>query len=74
MKAYKIWFDTKHFIHKDTTDEINVSWTTNINDALDTKTLYLDINIPDFSKACRFFNDTLGFSPNISKPDALYFL
>lgn len=63
MKAYKIWHDTRHYIHKDTTDELNVSWTTNIEDALD---------IPQRGKAFTFFFDVLGFSLNLSKPDPLY--
>jgi hypothetical protein len=63
MKAYKYWDETKHFIHKDTTNELNVTWTTNIEDAL---------NIPHRGKALTFFFDVLGFSLNLSKPDPLY--
>ena len=63
MKAYKIWYDTKHFIHKDTTNELNVFWTENINDAKD---------ISHKGKAITFFFDTLGFSLNPSRHDALH--
>jgi hypothetical protein len=63
MKAYKIWHDTRHYIHKDTTSELNVQWTTNIEDAKD---------IPHRGKAFTFFFDVLGFSLNLSKPDPLY--
>jgi hypothetical protein len=35
MKAYKVWYETKNFIHKDTTDELNVKWTTEIKEAKD---------------------------------------
>lgn len=65
MKAYKVWYDTKHFIHKDTTNELNVTWTENIEDAKD---------VSSYSEAIKFFNDKLGFSMNISKYDALRFL
>ena len=74
MKAYKIWHNTKHFIHKNTTDELNVFWTTNINDALDTNVMYEGLGLPPFSKAVRFFHDVLGFSLNISRYNALYYL
>lgn len=63
MTAYKIWHDTKHFIHKDTTNELNVQWTTNIDDAKE---------IPHRGKAITFFFTVLGFSLNLSKPDPLY--
>jgi len=63
MKAYKIWHDTPHYIHKDTTDELNVQWTTNVQDAKD---------IPHRGKAFTFLFDVLGFSLNLSKPDPLY--
>ena len=65
MVAYKVWNDTKHFIHKDTTNELNVTWTQNIDDA---KVL------PSYSESIKFFCDKLGFSMNISKYDALRFL
>ena len=52
MKAYKIWHDTLHYIHKGTTNELNVQWTTDINQALD---------IPHRGKAITFFFDVLGF-------------
>jgi hypothetical protein len=63
MKAYKIWYDEKHFIHKDTTDQLNVMWTTNIEDAKE---------IPHRGEAINFFFFHLGFSLNLSKPDPLY--
>lgn len=63
MKAYKYWHGTKHFIHKDTSNELNVQWTTNIEDAK---------HIPQRGKAITFFFDTLGFSLNLSKYDPLY--
>lgn len=63
MMVYKIWHDTKHYIHKDTTNDMNVQWTTDINQALD---------IPHRGKAITFFFDVLGFSLNLSKPDPLY--
>ena len=62
MKAYKVWHETKHFIHKDTTNELNVQWTENIEDALDTDSLYVGSGLPPFSKAARFFFDFLGFN------------
>jgi len=74
MKAYKIWHDTRHFIHKSTTNELNVTWTIDINDALDTDAMYNSLGLPPFSKAVRFFHDELGFSLNISRRNALYFL
>ena len=64
MKAYKIWHDTKHFIHKDTTDELNVSWTEKIEDAKD---------LPRYSEAYKFFFELLGFS-SCAKYDALHLL
>jgi hypothetical protein len=73
MKAYKIWYDTKHFIHKDTTNDLNVSWTTNINDALDTDSLYIGSGLPPYSKAVRFFFDKLGFNM-AARYDALHLL
>jgi hypothetical protein len=63
MKAYKIWHDTKHFIHKDTTNDMNVQWTTNIEDAKE---------VSNYAEAVRFFFDLLGFSMNPSKYDPLY--
>ncbi len=65
MKAYKIWYDTKFFIHKDTTDELNVIWTENIKDAKDVK---------NYAEAVNFFFDKLGFSLNLSKYDPLHLL
>lgn len=65
MKAYKIWYDTPHYIHSDTTNEMNVKWTTNVNEAKD---------VPTYSKAVDFFFDTLGFSLNLSKSYPLYLL
>ena len=64
IAAYKIWYDTKHYIHKDTTDQLNVSWTTNIEDA---KSFF------KYSDASNFFHDVLGFSYNHDKYDALKF-
>lgn len=63
MKAYKIWGDTLHFIHKDSTDELNVRWTENIKEAKIVST---------FREAVDFFFNHLGFSLNLSKPNALY--
>jgi len=65
MKAYKKWYDTKHFIHKDTTDEINVFWTTDVKEAKE---------VDNYAEAVRFFFDLLGFSLNLSKPDPLYLM
>jgi hypothetical protein len=65
MVAYKRWHGTKNFIHKDTTNELNVVWTENIEDAKD---------LDSFSEACKFFFDKLGFSSNPSKYDALHLL
>ena len=65
MKAYVIWYDTPHYIHKSTTNELNVKWTTDVNEAKD---------VPTYSKAVDFFFDTLGFSLNLSKPYPLYLL
>jgi len=53
MIAYKVWHDTKHFIHKDTTNELNVQWTTDINDAK---------VVNGYGQAIRFFVDLLGFN------------
>jgi hypothetical protein len=61
--AYKIWHDKKHFIHEDTTDQLNVKWTTDRTKAK---------SFPKYYLASRFFNDLLGFSINESKYDALY--
>jgi hypothetical protein len=63
MKAYKIWYDTKHFIHKDSTPD-NVTWTENIADALD---------VPQRGKALTFFYFTLGFNIG-ARYDALHLL
>jgi len=71
MKAYKIWYDMKYFIHNDTIDKLHVYWTTDVSQALDTDGMYP--GLPPFSSACRFFHDVLGFSLNISKYDALYY-
>jgi len=60
MVAYKVWHDTKHFIHKDTTDELNVFWTEDIKEAKD---------LPK-AEANKFFFDTLGFCAN-KRYDAL---
>ena len=65
MKAYKIWYDTKYFIHKDTTNELNIIWTENSNDAKEVK---------NYVEAVKFFFDLLGFSLNPSKYDALHLM
>ena len=62
MKAYKVWHDTKHFIHKDSTDD-SVTWTENIDDAKD---------IPQ-RKALTYFFFTLGFNVG-ARYDALHLL
>lgn len=64
MKAYKIWHDEKNYIHKDSTDDLNVMFTTNPDDAKE---------VGSFREACEFFCDHLGFSLNPSKYDALHF-
>ena len=65
MKAYKIWYETKHYIHKDTTAEgLNLTWTEKIEDAKDIEPKY---------KASKFFFDTLGFNMN-AKYDTLHLL
>ncbi|MCK9273340.1 hypothetical protein M0P65_07425 [Candidatus Gracilibacteria bacterium] len=53
MKAYKIWHDTRYFIHKNNITDYSVMWTTNIEDAKD---------VPTFSGAVKFFSDKLGFN------------
>lgn len=64
MVAYKIWHDTKYFIHKNSTNELNVQWTENINDAK---------IVNNYSEAIKFFCDVLKFS--IWKTyDNLYFM
>jgi hypothetical protein len=62
MKAYKVWHDTKHFIHKDTTNELDVKWTENIEDAK---------SIPNKVEAHNFFENTLGFNTT-QRYNALY--
>lgn len=64
MIAYKVWHDTKHFIHKDTTNDMNVQWTTNIDDAK---------VVPNYGAAVKFFCDVLGFSI-WKRYDALHFM
>jgi hypothetical protein len=61
MIAYKVWHDIKHFIHKDTTNELDVAWTDKIEDAK---------VIPNKVEADKFFFDKLGFAPN-KRYDAL---
>ena len=64
MKAFKIWEDEKHYIHKKTTSDQNLTWTTNPKDA------------KEFERACdgyKFFCDVLGFSYNADRPNALKF-
>ena len=63
MKAYKIWHDTPHYIHKSTTNELNVKWTTEESEAKE---------VSSFREAVNFFFDKLGFSLNSSIPDPLY--
>lgn len=74
MKAYKIWNDTKVFIHRDTINKLQVVWTENIDQALDTDDLYKETSLPSYSKAVKFFFDELGFSMNPSKKDALHLM
>lgn len=61
MRAYKVWHDVKHFIHKDTTNDLNVTWTTDI---LEAKV------VNPRSEAIKFFYDELGFS-QYTRYDAL---
>mgnify|MGYP006921304454 CR=1 FL=1 len=65
MKAYKIWHDEPHYIHKDTTNELNVKWTTDITQAKD---------LPTFKEIVDFFFNKLGFNINSSTYNALYLL
>lgn len=65
MKAYKIWYDTPYYIHKSTTNELNVKWTTEEGEAKE---------VSSFREAVNFFFDKLGFSLNLSKPNALQIL
>ena len=65
MKAYKYWHDSQYYIHKDTTNALNVRWTKDIADAKD---------IPERGKAITFFFDTLGFTLNLFNSDPLYLL
>ena len=74
MYAYKRWHDTKYFIHKNTTNELDVCWTTDASQGLDVNTMYQGLGLPPYSKAVRFFFDGLGFSLNPSKPDALHLM
>ena len=61
MVAYKIWHDQRHYIHKDTTNDMNVSWTTDSNDA----------KVIDDNKGYDFFM-SLGFQVwNQSLPNSL---
>jgi len=64
MKAYKVWYDTKHFIHKDTTNELDVCWTDKIEYAKD---------VPSKAEAYKFFFDKLGFIP-YKRYDGLHLL
>lgn len=74
MKAFKIWNNEKNYIHKDTTDELNIKWTTNIDEALDTDDIAQDrTDLSGYAKAVWFFHHELGFSLNTSKPDPLYY-
>jgi len=63
MKAYKIWQDTPHYIHKDTINELSVKWTIEEGEAKEASS---------YREAVDFFFDKLGFSLNLSKPDPLY--
>lgn len=53
MIAYKIWYDTRFYIHKDTTNEMNVKWTDNAKDAK---------KVANYAEAVKFFFDNLGFN------------
>ena len=72
MLAYKRWYDTKYFIHKNTTNDLDVCWTTDATQALNVDTMYQNLNIAPYSKAMRFFFDELGFDLNPSLPDSLH--
>lgn len=65
MKAYKIWYDEPHYIHKDTTNDLNLKWTTDVTQAKDVST---------YEQAVDFFFNKLDFSLNLSIPDPLYLL
>lgn len=72
MKAYKIWYDTKYFIHKSTINELNVTWTTDIKDAKDTGgRTHLDQK--GYTPAVKFYEDTLGFNVH-ARYDTLHYM
>jgi hypothetical protein len=56
MVAYKIWHNTKHYIHKDTTDDMDIKWAENIEDA--------KVISGGIAKAMDFFYYSLGFNMN----------
>jgi len=64
MTAFKIWHDTKHYIHKSTTNELDVTWTINPADAK---------RISNKVDAWKFFYDKLGFKM-YTRYDRLYVL
>lgn len=64
MKAYKIWNDVKHYIHKNTTCDLDILFTENVNNAK---------ILPNYGSAVKFFIDKLGFDLNLCKSDPLYF-
>lgn len=61
IRAYKIWYDTKHYVAFGSTEN-KVIWTTDINKA---------VAFDTFLDASRFFHDYLGFHINESLPDSL---
>jgi len=60
-RAYKVWHDTRHYIHKDSTKE-NVIWTENINEAK---------VCPLWREAVNFFFEELGFDIGAAHSDCL---
>lgn len=63
MKAYKIWHDERHYIHKDTEHEMNLKWTPYEEDAKEFK---------NKKEAENFCYDKLGMNP-YKQFDRLYF-
>lgn len=62
MKAYKIWYNTKNYIHKNSTSD-SIIWTE------DSKNAKI---VGNWDSAVKFFFDELGFDLNMSRPDALH--
>lgn len=60
-RAYKVWHDTRHYIHKDSAKE-TVLWTTEIKEAK---------VCPLWREAVSFFFEELGFDLNCSRPGSL---